>query len=225
MGTSGFTLPPFPLEQALTDMGDRTKELMRAGFRRIAALDNRQIEILAHEAIDHIDSLEEIDPDQLAAQLGVGPSDLYYAISAISLSVALISSRTDPVSEITDRMVKAGLFDDPTRASISRFLEMLANRRAEIAKSISLRGLADETLPAFKGFEASVDVRLGFKKDQIEAIVPVLLVHLRTDLDSAKLFFQMSKADVHRLAEQLRQFASRMDQAEEWAGERFTKGA
>jgi hypothetical protein len=225
MGSFRFpSLPSYPLEQALAEISGNAKTHMREGFSRIAAFDHRQVELLAREAVEHIDSILELDTDQLAVELGIDADEVDYAVSATSLTVALISSRKESADDITDKLVKVGLVENSAAANVANYVRIIGLRRADIKKAIDLRNLTDETLPAFRGFEASVDLRLGFKKDQIDAVVPVLLVHLRTDLDSARLFFQMNRSDVVRLADELKQLASRLDQAEKWANERPAKG-
>lgn len=183
----------------------------------------RQAETLARESVEHIDSLAELDTDQLAAELGIDVDEVDYAISATSLVVALISSRSEPPVDMTDMLVNVGLVENSAAATVANYMRIIGDSRTEIKKIIDLRTLADENLPAFRGFEASVDLRFSFKKGQIDTAVPVLLVHLSTDLTSARLFFQMNKSDTLRLADQLTQLASRLDQAEKWAAERKAK--
>lgn len=217
-------LPSVPMEQALADMGESAKGHLRSGFNTIAGLEQSKIEILAREAIEHIDSLAELDTDRLAEDLGIDAEQANPAISATSISVALISSRRESATEIAAGLVKAGLLGTSEEPAVSRFLGIVASRRVEIKKTLGLRSLADETLPAFRGFETSIDVRLDFKKDQIETVVPVLLVHLRTDLSMERIFFQMTKSDVHRLLEQLSEAVARLEVAERWALERLPEG-
>ena len=218
------SLSSFPLEQTLAEISDPAKGFLRAGFKVIAGLSQSKAEMLAKMTMEHIDSLEELNTDQLATDVGLPADETGLALSAISLIIALISSRRETPEKLTAELVKANLLRESEAASVSVFLGVLARKQAEIIKTIGLSRLAEERLPAFQEFSASIDVRLSFKQDRIEAVVPVLIVHLATDLSSERLFFQMKRSDVIRLAEQLKTLASRLEQAETWANERLPKG-
>jgi hypothetical protein len=222
-----FRFPPMtslPLQQALAEIPAHMRSQLEEGFRTIAALDRSQIDALARTVADHIGALGEVDTDQLASELGLDEDSLSSAITATSMTVAFISSWKETPDELVSGLIKASFLRDTDRSTLTHFVETISSKRTEIKKALNLRSLAEETLPAFRDFDTSIDMRLDFRKDQIETAVPVLLVHLRTDLPQERLFFQMTKSDVQQLVEQLKRTLLQLESAEKWATERAQKG-
>jgi hypothetical protein len=165
-------------------------------------------------------SLSELEVDELASILNIDSEQTAVIVSSLTLLLAVISSRKESESEIVDALLSAGLIGPSEKAPLESFIRMVIARRSEVKRTITLSRLAEQTIPSFSGINTSVDLRIGFRKEKVDIVVPVALIHLHTDSDKEKIFFQMQKTDVQRLIREFQRVLDRMEEVETWSAER-----
>ncbi|HTV05649.1 MAG TPA: hypothetical protein VME86_09795 [Acidobacteriaceae bacterium] len=208
------------LEESFSDIPDSVRPYILRGFRAMVSADSIKQQRIADYAITSMNSLSELEVDEFASMLEIDTDDAGAIISSLSFLLALVSSRKDSELELVDALFSANLIEPSDREPLQNFIKNLVVRRIEIRRTLSLSRLAQQTLPSFRGLQTSVDLRMGFRKQKVDVIVPIALIHLHTDSDKEEICFQMQKTDVQRVVREFQKVLTQMDEAEKWSSEK-----
>ena len=196
-------------------MSQTFRSYVLSGFRIFSDLSPEAKEIVTKQIFEKLNN-RETDIDAFASATGIAEDDAGPIISMATLLLAIVSARTDSPSEIADGLHAAKLLDEKSLSPVSTLVAYLVAKRSEIQRSMRLSAVADQILPSFRGFDASIEVRLGFKDSEIEVTVPVAVARLHTDKDGEEVYFQMTSSDVESLIRNLKEIASKLERAETW---------
>ncbi len=154
-----------------------------------------------------------VDLDVLSGITDLTSRDAGSVLSAFSVLVGLLGRGKFGVEELVQgaRDVLFAVDDEPVVRAVAA---SIAEGRGEWKRAVEQRSLAAETLPALTAFEVSVDLRLGFKNNDIEDAVSVALIHLDTDANNQEVWLQMTRGDVQTVIEKLNNTLKQMDAAQ-----------
>ncbi len=212
---------PFPLAQQIplaetfSDMSQTFRSYVLSGFRIFSELSPQTKEVVTQQIFEKLNN-RETDIDEFSRATGVAEDDAGPLISMATLLLAIVSARTDSPTEIAGGLRSAKLIDERSLQPASALVEYLVGKRSEIQRSMRLSAVADQILPSFRGFDTSIEIRLGFKETEIEVAVPVAVARLHTDKDGEEVYFQMTSSDVDSLIRNLTEISSKLERAEVW---------
>lgn len=205
------------LKEILSDMPLQVRTMMTRGFGALGSLTKDQLDLLSKRIAENVSTAADIDVATLAKGLGIPQDSAAAIVSAATLLVALITTRNEPAQDVINELVDAGLVSSDGTAAAVQLAALLDRDREGLKRSVQLGSLATQTLPSFRSLFTSIDLRLGFKAGSVELVVPTVVAHLVTDDNGSDSFFQLSKADVAKLIEQLSRIAADIEAAEAWS--------
>ena len=131
--------------------------------------------------------------------MGIGKDTAATIVTAVSLLLALATSRKEEPSVLVEELVDAKLVSQTATGATLEVLQRFASDKDQLKRSMRLGSLAQHTLPSFKGLTTSIDMRLEIKAGAVDLVVPTVVAHLQTDLDQSQVSFQLTKSDVEDL--------------------------
>ncbi len=212
---------PAALPQLFSSIPAGPKSFLRDGFQHLAAV-NAEIRAKAIKlAADLIvesggpySSYEMVVAD-FAAKLNMEEERAGTLLSAVSFTLAIISTADITPTQFADEAVNGLELPADTKTVVVQVAEHAAAGKAVVMEASRLAELANENLPSLAYFGTSIDLRLGFEKSTVAAAVPVLVVHIHTDVDSEEpLSFQMTRRQLEGVVEDLKKALERMKSAE-----------
>lgn len=193
---------------------------MTKGFLALAKLPPEKRRTFVSGVAKNSDSLRDTDVPELAKSFEMDEDTAGGILTATTMLIALATSREGSAETLAGELIDTGLVSETSRTAALEVLEQLHRDRDQLKRSMRLGALSSQTLPSFKGLETSVDLRFEFKEGQVELVAPTVIAFLRTDHSETNSFFQLSKADVNQLIEELKGLATEISAVEKWAKER-----
>jgi hypothetical protein len=127
---------------------------------------------------------------------------------------ALASSRKEPVEELLQAMIDAGVIAATDKPAILRIVPTVTEFKPAVKKAVNTQMLVNAVLPSFDEFQAVLDIRVG-DEERGGFALPVAIAFLDTDSRDHRLWFQLTKKDVEGLIDQLNSLLKRFAEAEE----------
>jgi hypothetical protein len=100
-----------------------------------------------------------VEPKDIGDRFNLPISDASDILVAISLTIAAISSGTEPAEEILDAAVDKGLFTADNGTRLIETFEYIVSQRAAVSDRIESGYLSSEILPSFVSIDTTVDIR------------------------------------------------------------------
>jgi hypothetical protein len=218
MGAFRFPVSPsVAIAEFFADIPPAVKSYMRQGFVVLSRIAPNSLPRVVEIAAQSVQNPSTIEEDQVAKELGLQPDEARALLSAVSLLTAVSSVRKDKPDEIVGAAAAASLIPEDSRRAALAFCSELLPQKEALKQTFDTSRLATRLLPALALFETVVDIRLGFRDSSVELSVPVVLVHIDTDASDAEIWFQMQKADVEKIIQDLGKVLSQLSQAEKWS--------
>lgn len=206
-----------PLMDMLGDMPSAVRASMTRGFTVLENLpEEKRLSISADISKTVVDA-GDTEISAFAASLGVDEETASAIFSAISLLVALSTSRKESAEQLAQGLYEHKLLSNKGIQPIAQIIEHFLEDKDQLSKSVRIGNLAKETLPSFRRLMTSVDVRVEIRAGKVGLAVPVVIAHLITDIADNMVSFQMTKADVDALAEKFASLQKDILSAETWA--------
>jgi len=205
-----------PLEELFAGIPAAPKLFIRRGFSVLASLPESARPILLGATVEAAGLRKNRDEVKLASTLGISPDDAAGVTGALGMLSALAASRSEKLEEILQAMISAGLVSAGEKSALMQFIPGLLEVMPAIKKAVAKQGIANAVLPSFDSFQAVLDIRLG-DEDEGGYALPVAIAFLGTDSRDHRLWFQLTKADVESLVEELNALLKRFKIAEELA--------
>ncbi len=204
------------LESMFVSMPDPVKAFAREGFDLLAGLDDTRFTAFASLIKEEIGSSVQIDPEALREKLGISARKAR-TLSMIASIAAVVVTSSDSSEKAIDAAQAAGVLPPESAAAFDRLVEELRPQEEALRESIRSSELASEVLPSFLDIDTTVDLRLGFDREKVNASIPIVAAHLRTDARDSHVWFQMQKRDVVRLISEFEKLLRQLEEAERWA--------
>jgi hypothetical protein len=135
-------------------------------------------------------------------------TDLTFA----ALTAAALLASGESVSDVVAAFQAAEVMTEEQAPASTQFIARLSDTRDE--RALFARRLTRAVLPSFKNVRSVVDLRAGFKEEDIAFLVPVLVTRIRTDTEE-ELTFQLDTSQLRSLIGELQQVLKRMEAAEQ----------
>lgn len=195
-----------------------TKRELTRGMRSLASLNAETIDRVAEFTVRETLSNMDVNAERLASENDIPLEASASIIPALPSLIAIVSTRAETTDELVAGMIATGILDEDVAVATSQVVKRLVAVRAELKTEMRNAQLANETLPSFASLSTAIDLRLGFKGNDIEAAVPVLLVRLYSDSDSNNdFYFQAKAADVRFIISKLNSAVKKLEAAQIWA--------
>ncbi len=198
-----------------TGMPEGARKFLHRGFRLLSRIDPKHYEQLVNAVIESLGS-NYIEPAEFAAQIGVTEDEAGALLAAASVFATLLSSRKELPEDLLRAAAEADLLDSADFDAALRFAALLSDRNA-LKGALESSRIASAVLPSITTFDATVDLRFGFEKDQIAFAVPVVVVHLDTDSTEQEIWFQLTRKETERLIDNLKAVLKKINIIEQWS--------
>ncbi len=219
----GDSPAPPPLPEMLPPIPERAKPFVREGFRILGEFSDAQQDVLSSASEILTDPLSALREDDLALKLSIEQEEVRPLVSSLRMITSVLSSSEVTAEELLDFLEKEEVIvDESQKNTVLAVAKEIERNRGALRQGIDKSRLGSEILPSLDEFEITVDIRLGFEKEEVTLAVPVALMHLATDVPHEDIWFQMTKSHVERLVEDLQEILLRMNSAEKLA-ESFSK--
>jgi hypothetical protein len=218
MGTLHISLGPQSVEGVIGGLPSEARAFVRSGFAVLSRLSPDELSAL----VGHLkvkggyELFQRSDRRELARSLGITLQETSELAAAAGLVFAAVTSEVD-TNEFANSAVRADLLPADAESAFRRLVERLEPEKATIRQSMMAERIATELLPAFDDFDTTIDVRLSFEKDSVEAAIPVVIAYVTTDDRESRIWFQMQKRQVTELISKLEKVRAQLELAENWA--------
>jgi hypothetical protein len=208
------------VHEAFADMPPSLKAYVKEGFVVLSRIPASHIPTLANLAVEAVQTPYKTDVEELAKRFELSEDEAGTLLSAISFLTVFVSGRKDKTEDVIAAAVDAKLISEGSRQAALAFGQAVAAQREALRQSLDRSKLATRVLPSLAEFETALDLRFGLAKGRIDLAVPVVIAHLDTDAEGTEMWFQMQKADVEKLVQDLQQLLKELSEVEKWADKR-----
>jgi hypothetical protein len=139
-------------------------------------------------------------------------SALFTLATLVSIGITLENNTAE---EFVDAVFAAEVMSPDSKNAMTDLVNRISEIGDVIGKKWRVIELSQEHLPVLESFELGVDLRLGFKDEKLDAVVPVVLAYVDTDAFEKDLHFQMTRDQVEKLVEELTSTLAKLSSAEE----------
>jgi hypothetical protein len=204
----------YPLQGVIEQLDAETRSRISRAFPRFLEFVSRPgaAEVLVPE-VQRVLATSNPNTSDFAQRLGIG-EDAAEDLQAAGTFLIGLAGRTESNDEIVAGVTRSGIIPENSAESVTSFLSGV--RRPDLARFMRASRVADRTLPSYKNFSSSVDVRLDFTAGSVDLAVPVLVAVIATDQDQERTWFQMNRDQLSDLVKILQGRLRQMDLAEEW---------
>ena len=210
-----------PLLKLFTSLSEAKKAQMRTGFKKLASIYPGHEREVVDVAVRTYTAAGDTSVSEVASTFAVSREDAVNVLVALAFVAGFFStSRTETAQEFSEASVAGGIVENSDVPVLESLHSELGSKAVEIKSAAADESLSEAILPSLTSFTAVVDLRLGIGHDKIAQKVPVLLVRLETDIGAEYLVFQMGKAKLKSVIEQLRRALEQMAVAENWMKDR-----
>lgn len=206
--------------ELLSDVPKRAKTLFSRGMALLDRAYEKQPTLLQKVAASSIvagEVRDEAVESELRSALGLSEAEASLILGTTSFLALMVVSTDDLPDKIVEALVESKILEPSNKQTIASLVRALREVKPSLTDTAARRGLANSVLPSLSDFETVVDVRIGTEGEKVIS-VPVVLVHLETDVANQRLWFQMTKEQVERLVEDLKKVLSHITQAEKMIG-------
>jgi hypothetical protein len=206
--------PARKLDNLISDIPTGLQRSARAGFALASSIPEdiraRVIELFVSSMARGLSA--SVDIEEIAKIAHLDNADAAELLLAVAAAFTILSQSETTPEEFAQR-ASGTLFAESEASTARSIAREMTKQRAGLPQIFRRGQLANATLPSMRGFHSSVDLRLGFKEDKLEAGVPVALIHISTD-GTPEIWFQMTRGDVERMIKNLQRIEKRMEVAE-----------
>lgn len=203
--------------EAFADLPKGAKSFLRHGFATLSKAYKQSGNILAGIALSGVSSGFDANKRAIHEELGLPETEAGLLSGTLSFLAILASHPGGTTAQqFVEGLSAAGVIELADCPAATSLLESL-QENSGIQSTFKRKVITDELLPSLVQFDTTVDVRLSFDSNKVELAVPVLLVHIDTDVDNREIWFQMSTSGLQKTIEQLQKNLLQMKAAESWA--------
>lgn len=151
-----------------------------------------------------------------AVLLGLSPDEAADVLGALSalLHIGVMGAEPGAV-EFVSSAIKSGLIPPDASDTAREIAAGFDANRVGYAAAHDRVDLANRVLPSLESFDASVDVRFGFREGVMVTYAPVVVASLSTDApEGGMIFFQLTRDQVDRLLSELSDLKEKLDKAD-----------
>ena len=217
MGSFHLNIPARgTLTDSFSSMPTGVRTFLREGFSILARIPEDKLEDVIAIVLESIAHGSVVAERQVASKFDLSKEDVRPLLTASSLIASIVSRGDDTADSLTKELVKANALDAKSEPTVLRFANALVSRRPSIRSLMERSQLASEVLPSLMSFDTTVDVRVGFEKGRVAQLLPVGLVHIETDAEGQELWMQLTRTQLQRLIDDLREIDDQMGAVESW---------
>jgi hypothetical protein len=209
--------------ETVSGIPSEVKTYLGKGFAVLARLPEDKLAPLMDAAKEHLGAPVAASRDEVASTLGVEPEDATALMTAVSFATFSLTSRGDKAEDFVKALTTAKIVTETQQPQALRVAQAIVNNRLALKEALQRSRVAAAVLPSLIQFETTIDLRLGFEKNQVGFAVPVVVMHVDTDAQGEELWLQVNKKQLENLIRDLEEARRRLDQAEKWVGSRFAR--
>jgi hypothetical protein len=192
------------------------------GLKAISKLSDEQLRELMEILIESFASRAPLNETDVSVRFKISPEDAVGLITTSSIMAATLSTREDTVDQFVDALKKAQWISDPeTSEAAARLGRITVANRDRMKEALSRSRLGAESLPVLTQFEATIDIRPNFDKEshRITFAVPIAILHIDTDAAAQEVRFQLTKRELEKMSNDVKDAVKRLEEAERWIKE------
>lgn len=209
---------PVGTSDLFNELPKSAKHFLKDGLKVVARVHQQHGPLLANMIMESAATGTDPKASDLAASFRLSEDESQTLIGAISF-IKLIFSKPgepEPVASVVNSLISSEILDASAQAEITSVLNEIDQNRSTVAQGLRRSHLAARLLASFIDLNTVVDIRLDFDKDQIAVAVPVVLVHIDTDVNEQEIRFQLTRKQLEGVIEDLKQTLIRVEAAEKW---------
>ncbi len=209
---------PVGTSDLFNELPKGAKHFLNEGLKVVARVHQQYGPVLGNMITETASTGVDPKASDLAAAFRLTEDESQTLVGTISFMKLIFSKpgEPEPVSSIVTSLVSSEILAPSDQADITSLLNEIDQHRPALSEGLRRSHLAARLLASFSDLNSVVDIRLDFDKDQIAVAVPVLLVHIDTDVDDQEIRFQMSRKQLEAVVEDLKQALTRLEAAEKW---------
>jgi hypothetical protein len=205
-----------PISDEFAAIPDNLKDRMRKGFSNLPKLSPENSQALVELVLKTLPNRKFQADDDLLSKLGLDPDATASLFTAVAMASLILSNRKEDSEQFTNAAIQARVMNEPDKEHAKAFLEAVIKNRPAFKLALDREQVGQQVLPSISNFETSVEVRLRFNEDQIALAVPVVVIHIDTDSEGQRVWFQLTKSELKQVIEQLQKALRRIEHAERW---------
>lgn len=216
MSTFHFPMDPDrSLLESMDDIPKYAKASFVKGFEALSSLSKQQQSKLLETVLE---SFPESSKDSgLSSDIGVPESEGRVVFGAGLFVMGLIAlSEEISADQLVTGLKEASLVKEHQQDGVLKFVRNAFTKQEAARTKFQRSNVRDRILPSFSNFASMVDVRLAFKGDDIDFVLPVAIVNIDTDVPDQELKFQLDSHQIQELIEKLEKTLRQLKAAEEW---------
>jgi hypothetical protein len=146
----------------------------------------------------------------------VSVDDAKAVMASGSFLAVAISSSDEGVEQVITGALNAKILTDTDAPSVRRFAALVVRDRDHYKRALEKQRLAGSVLPSLTMFDTLVDLRPSFGEGGFKFAIPIVLVHIDTDVTGQEVWFQAGKAQLENIIRELQEALNRIEVAEAW---------
>ena len=219
-----LTLPDqnVDLSTVFSTAPDSIRGQFALGLKTISKLSDEQLRELLEILIESFASRAPVQETDVSVRFKTSPEEAVGLVTTSSITAATLSTREDTVDQFVDAQSKAQwIGDGKTSEAAARLGRITVANRDRLKDALARSRLGAESLPVLTQFEATIDIRPNFDKEsnQITFAVPIAILHIDTDAEGQEVRFQLTKRELEKMSNDVKDALKRMEEAERWMKE------
>ena len=202
-----------------SDLPPSVKTRVKNGFSILAEMPRDRLAELA-EVVKKSIGVKQPPFEKYASTLDIPLEDFIALISAAALSASFLAVRTISAEEFVQATIDKQLVEESDKAIVSEFAQIVIDQAGPISDAMDRSYMSSLIIPLFTSLNAVIDVRLQFEEGRVQTAVPVVILHLSTDMDDEKIVLQTTKDGIEQIIEHLQDVKNQLQTTEEWIRQR-----
>jgi len=209
------------LSSELASIPDPLLPSLKRGFETAAKLGESDLIAAARSTIERFGpNRETVDPEPIAESLQIPVTQARDFILALSFMAATIFNGDEDSAQFINACVEAGLLPAESAGAITPVVETFSAARPAAKERIAEARLAAAVVASLESIKVAVDVRLSVDNNKVVRWVPMLMLHIETDLYNQELRMQLTRSDAQKVFDEIKKGIEWLDAAEAWARSR-----
>ena len=209
-----------PLLENLSGLPPDFKTYLGKGFTVLSRLSEDKFLALVDIAQDYLAVPVSANRAEVTSKFGINSEDAMALMTATSFVTFTLTSRPDSAEGFIHALIAAKVIPETHQPNV---LRLAGNNRVALKEILERSRVAGALLPSLTQFETTIDLRLGFERNQVGFAVPVVLMHVDTDAQGEELWLQVNKKQLDNLIKDLEEARRRLGEAEKWAQSRLAR--
>lgn len=206
------------IQDALADIPSGPAKYVQRGLGTLSKFTNDQARQISNLIIEGFHKGGgHVEPKTIREEFELSEEDANDLALAMAVMVGVLSARGETAQEFVDAAVDRKFLEAAHSAQVLNVANIFISSRSDINEAIERQTLASEVLPSLQSFDLTIELRLGFENNNIKRIMPIAVVHLDTDTFQQEIWFQLTKFEMKKMIDKLKEGLDQMKLAEAWS--------